>query len=358
MEGDVNVALAYGHEHSWVEHRRILIERTCSSCGDTSVSTVAVPYEKPRSMRASAPTKRRGPVSDNAEKFAEWKAAYLADPHTTIQSLADRFGATFGQMAYGLRGVTSAKRRVVQQAGPKDPARVEAIRAMLIDERLTLEQAGARLGITRERVRQIAKQHLGIKSSTFRHEDTLIRAAGRTKTCWFCDEQFPAATSFHDHWHEKGHTKISPEDHAKYLEVVVDYDAGLRLIDLTTKYRCTPTMIYRALRYVGREHNRRHSARLSTMAESHARYEAIAEDLRSTDMALEAIGRKHGVSGSLVDLVNKKYGTIRPPYFHKIMPDDVERMRRLRIEGMGNRAIAKELGFAEHTVWRHLGPRR
>jgi hypothetical protein len=189
--------------------------------------------------------------------------------------------------------------------------RNEEARRLIVDEGLTLEAVGKALGITRARVWQITNR-MGIKVGVLHKARTAARMeAERNKPsiCSFCSGEYKRGRrEFDEHYRSAHpHAKIKPEDIEKYLAMVADYDAGLTNYEIMAKYNCQPTLVYRALAYVGREHNRRNSSRLPTMAESKARQEAIIADLKTKTMFAYEIAEKYGVSTGLIHFIAKKY---------------------------------------------------
>lgn len=335
-DGDVNLALAYPpHKHSW----------TICECGATksqarddrgrawaalydsglTVDEVAAQTEfsyftvyhairewttlRQGRPRGSSRRPSRAPRPDRIAEFETWKAAYETDETTSIPKLATQFGVSVSTIHRGLLRVETKMRT----GSSIDVVRDEEARRLVVDEGLTLEQAGQRLGITRERVRQIVVKRFGIIPGPLRKARAAARMeAERNKPsiCSFCGAEYKRG---HKEWTEHyrsahPHAKIKPENAEKYLAMVADYDAGLKQREIMAKWNCRPTLVYRALAYVGREHSRRNSSRLPSRAASLARKKAIIADLKTKTMFSREIAEKHGVSDALVRMIGKEHG--------------------------------------------------
>lgn len=284
-DGSVNTTLAYRHIHHWV----------CADCGDEKV------VARPR--LTIGPPGLRGPSPAVHAQREAWRDVYLSDPNATIKSIAEQFGVKLSTVYSGLRALKTPMR--TSRRGDTD--RVEVIRRPLIDERLTLEEVGQRLGISRERVRQISKRHIGISTRALRTAETAAKRA-QWPHCRICDEEYPKGHAARAAHYRAVHpnAKVTPEAREKYLAVVADYDAGMKNDEIMAKYACSASLIYRALKYLGRTHDRVQTGRAGTLAESYARHDAIAADLASTGLTNLAIAEKYGVSDSLVHQINQK----------------------------------------------------
>lgn len=349
------------HTHYWIERRVTAILRTCTEDGATELvpnraGRLLGQFPRLRSQRTFWPIPAaRGPHSGNAERWAAWREAYESDPRSSVTSLAAQFGVTYGKMVYGLRraGTTLHQGRPQRPEGDTRAADMLA----MAREHKTFTEIGLKHGVTRERVRQILQKAGATKDDL--HQLVAARPTKKDATerpCPICGEMIALdhGASYRAHRKAK-HPWITPENAAKYVAMAADYEAGMKERDIKTKYHCTAGLIYRALRYVGKTHNRRNSGRSRSLVESRARMDRIAEDLAMTTLKAGDIAEKHGVSASLVNRINVRRH-IRSP--RVITPEIADQMRELRrIEKLPYIEIGRRLGFSEDAVGAHIGRR-
>jgi uncharacterized protein (DUF433 family) len=228
----------------------------------------------------------------------------------------------------------------------------------------TLEAIGNDYGVSRERVRQVLVK-MGVDTKAIIRERAERRVAERPteRLCHLgCGQMLPldgqrgemfSKETWYAH-RRANHPWIKPADAAKHEAVVADYDTGMKQKDLTAKYHCAPSLVYRALRYAGRGPSKRPTAsRLPKIAQSKERQEAIAADLRETDLTLDAIAARHHVSHALIYQLNKRFG-VRPIDSHLVTPEIEARMHEYMIGGTSNVEIGRIFGYDATTVGRHL----
>lgn len=81
--------------------------------------------------------------------------------------------------------------------------------------------------------------------------------------------------------------------------------------DIRAKYGINSPEITRALYTRGLKRHKRPINRLSTMAKSHARHDAIVADYLAEELLAEEISIKHGVSDAMVSLIIRNRGINR-----------------------------------------------
>jgi hypothetical protein len=120
----------------------------------------------------------------SSARFEAIRAVHEAHPNLSWPDLGRLFrrhhASIMNALGASTRGASNASRRTLWSPKPPQPPREyhgvshEAVLAMLA-EGATLEQAGLKLGVTRERVRQIAKKH-GVTSARARDKHAALRA--------------------------------------------------------------------------------------------------------------------------------------------------------------------------------------
>ena len=255
-----------------------------------------------------APYQGGRPKTDRHET---WKAAY--DAGESIEAIALATNRRYGTVRDVLRrlGASLPDRRGQwsRRAGSADPARDEEVRRLAVDEHLTYSDVGLRLGITRERVRQVLAKRFGIDTHALTLASNEARRAARPPviiTCRFCGTGYVQGTyTAHRRAAGSGH-KRPTETAARGARIVADYQAGMLVVDIMSKYGVAASRIMRDLEYAGVP-TRRPRTSLPTRAQSRARKDAIAAAIASGRRRVD-IARTFGVSDAWVGLIAKERG--------------------------------------------------
>lgn len=229
------------------------------------------------------------------------------------------------------------------QHHPDPDARLDDL-VGLITAGETLEAAGQKYGITRERVRQLLRT-VGIEASKVR-QARYDRIAAIPLTCRFCGKEYLAADKT-SHFARGNHRFMvrqrSPEQIVQDRAIIVDYEAGMLTRDILAKHKVAATRITRAFEWEGKPMpNRVRSNMLPTRAESQVRMMAMARDYAAGQTS-RVIARKYDVSPGMVTIACKFAGVpMRPkvltPEWQRAMAEGRHRAalrRRAEREGRG-----------------------
>ena len=167
----------------------------------------------------------------------------------------------------------------------------------------TLEQMGAKYGITRERVRQILDKAGSSQMEVRAARMARLRAIPRT--CRYCGKQYMANDN---HFAKGTHVGVlmypkNPQKVAEDKQIVADYDAGMKTLEICKKWGCNPHRISRALFYAGREPSRQTAGKvMKTRQASAERMMAIVRDYLAGELLNHEIATKHGVSPGMIQI--------------------------------------------------------
>ncbi len=344
------------HYHDWAEKRIQAIEATCE-CG-----VVELHRDHRGPLKGSSKTRkplvvtpkgvRRGSAPEIAKRNREWQGYYEAGQD--VKAIAALYEVHEDAVYYAFRKLGVTLRPRVIQRGHANPERTAEI-LRLRQEFWTYDQIGKKFGVSRERVRQILKEsgadnHALVEARL--NAVAKVRQPKPPSICKFCGEDY-TGENWRDHQRRLKHNPNPNADlyAERDRQVAADYAAGMKVVDIQTKYGIDPGSVSRARQRHGLP-QRRPGNFLHSKPEIQARKAAIIADIRA-GMKQADIAAKYEVSDTLVSLFGKAEGLQTGKYARPTAEEKAQWVTRYQ-SGLSANAIAKEFNRGQTTVSKHL----
>ena len=189
-----------------------------------------------------------------------------------------------------------------------DPSRTAEMIRLLEHEGLTYDQVGQKFGVTRQRVHQlVVREGFSIKDVRQAEKEAWLDEEVMCSRC----HQLIRRRDKGEHSRKGNHArmKLRPASQmARDLELVADYDSGMKVKDIMAKHHVSATTITHALWWMERVPDRRPRKRLPSLPAAWIRKADILADYQAEELTLREIAAKHDCSPAWVELIAHQAG--------------------------------------------------